>query len=84
MANTKIGTSRKRSGTNAPTPVLGHGKSVLGQRGKKMTWQKYDAKMREIIFKHDTVADALIEMVQFSANVEIINDAENNTKRKCK
>jgi len=37
-----------------------------------MDFETYNAKMNEIIFKHDNVADSLIEMLEFAGNVKLI------------
>jgi hypothetical protein len=38
---------------------------------KFMTFKEYDDAMKKIILKHATVADALIEMIQFSSGVKL-------------
>jgi hypothetical protein len=45
--------------------------AVNNNNQKRITWAEYDAKMGEIIRRHPTVADALIEMLQYTASVEV-------------
>jgi hypothetical protein len=38
---------------------------------KRITYDQYAEKMNEIIAKHGSVPSALVEMIQFSANVRL-------------
>lgn len=38
---------------------------------KAMTFEQYNAKMNEIIARHGSVADALVEMLVFGSSVKI-------------
>jgi hypothetical protein len=63
--------------TGTPNPKnLGH----PGTKRKKVTYEEYNSNMFAIIHKYNSIANALVEMLQYTASVELTNEKTKNKK----
>jgi hypothetical protein len=82
--NTKNAEYCHHRATICPISVPNHSKKIkrptndlnakFANKRKKISWLEYNAHMNEICHKHDNMADALIEMLQYTASVEVIKN----------